>query len=218
VADRICIVDGCSMKHRGLGFCSKHWRRWKRHGTTDDRRPTVRERFWAKVDKNGPVPECLPDLGPCWVWTAFQQRGYGRFRIKEEGISLAHRAAYFLSVGPIPDGMTLDHLCRNTLCVRPDHLEPVTSRENTLRSDGLPATNARKTHCKNGHEFTPENTWVAPGTRKFRLCRTCRAEYSRREEVRARNSERRNTDEYRARHAAYERERMRKKRAELAAS
>lgn len=82
-----------------------------------------------------------------------------------------HRVVYEALVGPIPDGMVIDHLCRQPSCVNPAHLEPVTRRENVLRGLTLPAANARKTHCKHGHEFTPENTYLFPtGTRG---CRTC---------------------------------------------
>lgn len=118
------------------------------------------ERFWSKV---------LRGEG-CWEWGAGHvSAGYGTFTFG--GITYrAHRVAYTLARGPIPDGMTIDHLCRNRGCVNPDHLEPVTSRENTLRGVGPSAENARKTHCVHGHEFTIENTYVYG---RFRFCRTC---------------------------------------------
>jgi hypothetical protein len=81
--------------------------------------------------------------------------------------------AYELAIGPIPEGLTIDHLCRNRGCVNPAHLEAVTNRTNLLRGDGIAALNARKTHCKRGHEFTPENTYVwREGTRACRACHT----------------------------------------------
>ncbi|WP_187280760.1 HNH endonuclease signature motif containing protein [Microbispora sp. CSR-4] len=91
---------------------------------------------------------------------------------------LAHRAAYELYFGPIPDGLQLDHLCRVRHCVNPAHLEPVTGQENTLRSPYTMASKwASRTHCGNGHEFTPENTrWKKRSddpTKKFRRCRAC---------------------------------------------
>ncbi|MDP9224875.1 MAG: HNH endonuclease [Actinomycetota bacterium] len=90
---------------------------------------------------------------------------------------LAHRVAYELLVGPIPEGLTLDHLCRNTSCVNPQHLEPVTVRENVLRGMGWGAKNKRKTHCHRGHPFDAKNTLRIPGgTRK---CRTCANQASR---------------------------------------
>ena len=80
--------------------------------------------------------------------------------------------------GPIPEGLTLDHLCRVRACVNPAHLEPVTLRENTLRSPSAPtAINARKTECLRGHAFTPENTWVH---RSRRCCRECKRSWWRR--------------------------------------
>lgn len=137
-------------------------------------------RLWAKVDKDGPVPSHRPDLGPCWVWTASTAAGYGQLGGKG-GFKLAHRIAYELTHGPIPEGMTLDHLCRVRHCVNPLHLEVVTRVENIMRGEGPTARNARKTHCKHGHEFTPANTihftnWNGkPG----RQCRTCSYQHSR---------------------------------------
>jgi len=106
----------------------------------------------------------------CWQWTgATNKGGYGSLRW-EGRFPYAHRVVYELLVGPIPKGMQLDHLCRNRACVRPDHLEPVTCRENVLRGDGIAANNARKTHCPQGHEYTEENTYVNHGRRFCRMC------------------------------------------------
>lgn len=86
---------------------------------------------------------------------------------------MAHRVAYELTRGKVPTNMCLDHLCKNRLCVNPEHLEIVTLVENVMRGESLHARNARKTHCKSGHEFTKENTYIHP-QRGSRLCRTCR--------------------------------------------
>ena len=117
----------------------------------------------------------------CWVWkAAIGNRGYGVFNVHYR-LVLAHRYSFELFRGPIPEGMVLDHLCRNRPCVNPAHLEPVTTLVNTMRGD-LPrlvaAKNLARTHCKNGHPFSPENTAVyADG---FRVCRTCQRETARR--------------------------------------
>lgn len=96
------------------------------------------ERFWAKVDKNGPAPELGTvaadrNLGNCWLWTAYVDRnGYGSFR-GDSGTGQPHRWSYERSEGPVPDGLVLDHLCRRRHCVRPAHMEPTTIADNLLR-------------------------------------------------------------------------------------
>ena len=128
------------------------------------------ERFWSKVDKNGPIPEYRPDLGPCWIWTGgtFPQ-GYGSFWNGERDVG-SHAYAYRITNGDIPDDLQLDHLCRVRPCVNPDHLEPVTGRTNVLRGFGLTAVHARKTHCHRGHPFDEANTIVQA---RGRACRAC---------------------------------------------
>jgi hypothetical protein len=128
------------------------------------------KRFWSKVDKSG----------ECWVWTGGHRtsNGYGRFQPTYPGPTIvAHRIAYELLVGPIPEGLQLDHLCRNRLCVNPAHLEPVTLIENIRR--------ARPTHCKHGHEFTPENTISVRSRPGRRHCRKCKYERAARDRVKA---------------------------------
>lgn len=135
------------------------------------------ERFWEKVNKDGPIPVHRPDLGPCWIWEGQRvNSGYGMTRWwvgkgHSNASKLAHRMSYELTKGNIPVGKQLDHLCRNRICVNPDHLEPVTNKENVLRGDGLCAENARKIVCKRGHPLTAENVYTNP--RNMRTCRTC---------------------------------------------
>ena len=107
----------------------------------------------------------------CWNWTGSRNRGgYGRFT-KKYGTTLAHRIVYEALKGPIPKGLTIDHLCRNKRCVNPEHLEPVTVRENILRGYGPVAMNKRKTHCLRGHAYSPENTKDnGPNKRRCVIC------------------------------------------------
>lgn len=116
--------------------------------------PPVAERFWAKVQKTE----------SCWLWTATRtQNGYGQFGLQGQ-MAYAHRVAWELTCGPIPEGLQIDHLCRVRNCVNPGHLEPVTSRVNTLRGKAFQAT------CKRGHPFDEANTRSYRGGR---ICREC---------------------------------------------
>ena len=124
------------------------------------------ERFWAKVDK--------PDNGGCWNWLGYRnEKGYGYFYYRGHDIR-AHRFSYELASGAIPDGLEIDHLCRNTSCVNPAHLDVVTRSENTLRGllpSVLRRKYALKTHCQRGHPFDEANTYIMPNGR--RRCRAC---------------------------------------------
>lgn len=118
----------------------------------------------------------------CWEWQGWTSLdGYGELQINKKSLR-AHRLFYETHKGKIPKGLVIDHLCRNRACVNPEHMEPVTIKENTLRGFGSPAQNKRKTHCKHGHAFTEENTYKIHGGR---FCKTCRARN--RKETYARN-------------------------------
>lgn len=125
---------------------------------------SVLDRFIAKVE---------PLQNGCWRWTAGHQvGGYGVFWDGGR-LNRAHRTAYELLIGDIPDWLVIDHLCRTPECVNPLHLEPVTTRENLLRGVGLTSRNAQATHCRQGHPFTPENTYARGTHGRWRGCREC---------------------------------------------
>ena len=123
-------------------------------------RPELIQRFYNKVEKTD----------SCWNWKGSCDGHYGLFRIGKK-LFKAHRVAYEIKNGIISDDKHLDHLCRNKLCVNPNHLEIVTLRENILRGNSVVAKNARKFQCKYGHEFTPENTIMRKdGGRECKIC------------------------------------------------
>jgi hypothetical protein len=175
------------------GMCGKHYVRVRRYGDPyfvkprGGTQPALEERLLAKINKNGPLPEQRPELGPCWVWTGAKQgSGYGKVTIRQRGLG-AHVAVYELYRKPVPEGMELDHLChpgdgscaratcRHRLCVNPDHLDPTTRFVNMKRGNTFTAANLAKTHCPKGHEYTLENTRVriAPSGNPMRSCKQC---------------------------------------------
>jgi hypothetical protein len=166
MARRVCTIDDCDKPREGRGLCGKHYARLLRHGDPHyTQRPTwgmsAWDRFWLKVDASG----------DCWQWTAGSKgKDYGGFDSQ-----WAHRWAWEHLVGPIPDGLDLDHLCRNRGCVNPDHLEPVPVEVNVLRGFGAMALNARKTHCPKGHPYSGDNVriYARPGGKPSRYCVAC---------------------------------------------
>lgn len=110
----------------------------------------------------------------CWIWNSFcNSKGYGRIWLDGKPRP-AHRVSYQHFIGPIEEGMTIDHLCRVRCCINPQHLEAVTSRVNTLRGIGVTSINNKKTHCNHGHEFSEANTYHLGGNMNWRECRACR--------------------------------------------
>lgn len=122
--------------------------------------------FWSRFDRSG---------DGCWEWGGYLNgNGYGEFNHGRRGHTrLAHRLVFEALVGPVPDGMDLDHLCRNRRCVNPAHLEPVTRQENLLRGETIPARHAALMRCRHGHPFDQDNTYWRPDG-KGRDCRACR--------------------------------------------
>ncbi|WP_460986359.1 HNH endonuclease signature motif containing protein [Sphingobium sp. TomTYG75] len=138
--------------------------------------PSDEARFWKAVDKRG--------NDDCWEWTRYREKpqhrssisGYGNFSIMNKNIR-AHRVSYIIHKGPIPEGMVIDHLCRNPCCVNPHHLEAVTSGVNSLRGTGAPAQNAKQEQCKAGHPYNEKNTRTNRKGR--RICRPCQSAWLR---------------------------------------
>lgn len=163
----MCSVGGCNRKKEARGFCHTHYCRWRKHSdpmivkkSKGKAKPLI-DRFLEKVELTA----------TCWLWKASTKaRGYGRLLFDGKGLP-AHRAAYLLFVGPPPDDLVADHLCRNRACVNPWHIEFVSPRTNCIRGISSPAMNARKTHCKNGHPFDENNTNArSPNVRRCRAC------------------------------------------------
>lgn len=126
------------------------------------------DRFFAKVIKDGPIPSYRPSLGACWIWTGakYTHTSHGKFWFTGR-VRPAHAASYELFVGPIPEGLEIDHLCRVPSCVNPKHLEAVTHQENMARGFYGMAT-----HCPEGHPYEGDNLYLDP--RGERQCRACR--------------------------------------------
>ena len=136
---------------------------------------TTEQRFWDNIGPHS-------DPNACWLWVGRTVKNGNILRYGALGVSevkdkyvRAHRYAYELLVGPIPEGITIDHVksrgCTSTLCVNPAHLEPVTMRVNLLRGNGYFAVNARKTHCPQGHKY--DTTYIDKSEISHRRCSVC---------------------------------------------
>lgn len=171
MAERICIVSGCTKSQHGGGrqMCPMHYRRFRKHGSTDD--PCL---------DNFARYEVSEETG-CWQWTGpVKDTGYGMFSRPFGGERAAHRAFWVRDRGPIGEGLEVDHLCRNRGCVNPDHLEVVTRWENVQRAKlGQWGTET----CRSGkHDVTKPEAWIVfPSRPDVRWCRGCYQEHNERQ-------------------------------------
>jgi hypothetical protein len=170
--NKICRLDDCQTivsPKSAKGLCAKHYRRLSIHGD-----PNIVKIKWYdnELDKIFAAIEIPEDyVDDCWIWIRKRHKfGYGKHYWKKHSTS-AHRALFKILVDDRIDGLDIDHLCKNPPCVNPNHMEAVTSRENTLRGSSPPALNIVKTECLNGHKYTTENTKL--NKRGGRSCREC---------------------------------------------
>lgn len=178
----------------GRGFCSRSealdWERdYFSIAGVGWREPKSAARFWKCVDKNGAIQKHRPDLGKCWSIRGYHNaNGYGVFYAGGNPM-LAHRYSFELIIGPIPDGLEIDHLCRNRGCLRPEHLEPKTRKENacapgSLAGKNLASVRRAQKFCLRGHIYNNKNTGVyvrilnSGHKGQNRYCRICRREKS----------------------------------------
>lgn len=196
VENRACSFPGCGRPFDSRGLCEAHARQ-RRKGQSlrpIGSRETASESRPIQYDE-APCPS--PRLkGPCHVFRGHKSKlGYGQLNVNGR-LTGSHRLAWVQKHGPIPEGLYIDHMCRNPSCCNVDHLRLVTPRVNALENnDSFAAINARKTHCPKGHEYTPKNTIVRErGAKTGRECRICynayRTELKRRRKERLQHAER----------------------------
>lgn len=169
-----CSQEGCKKPRRLHGLCSMHGTRLVRNGSPTALRQLRFDlpdwdKFWLRaVVQDG-----------CWGWRgSLTSAGYAQFHLRGGGRAVGHRWLWEQLYGPVPEGLELDHLCRNRGCTNPDHLEAVTHRENVQRGlTPIVAGNWQRarTECPKGHPYSPENTGITTiGSSVRRYCRTCK--------------------------------------------
>lgn len=173
----ICSVEGCDRPQyvSSSDLCSKHYQRMRLHGSTA---PTSNH---GMPDSDRLMKYVQKDASGCWLFTGrIGTGGYGYFGQHRDGSwkpRRAHRVAYELFVGPISEGLQIDHLCRVRHCVNPAHLEAVTAEVNNARSTSPSAANRVATECKRGHALEGENVQIInSGGRQKRRCKECARE------------------------------------------
>lgn len=184
---RTCTFPSCQRQHYAHGLCNAHYQQ-RRQGKA---LKPIRNRFLGTAEDRFFHYTKITDT--CWKWTGtHSEYGYGLLPEGTADTRQAHRYAYTLFKGPIPEGLGLDHLCHTNdaacpggvtcehrSCVNPDHLEPIANTDNVMRGRGFAPRHAAQTHCVNGHEFTPENTRIRSRRQGGRECKTCNRDRAR---------------------------------------
>jgi hypothetical protein len=157
-----CSIKGCSRPRKSHGWCEMHYYRWRRHGdplVVIKPRKRLNKDFWEFVD--------VRSENECWLWTGYVQKtGYAQYGGRD-----AHRVAYEIGHGPVPDGLTVDHLCFVPLCMNPKHLEAVSLEENVHRLRML-----HRGRCRRGHLIQGvEDVYIRPDNGRSQ-CRICMQE------------------------------------------
>lgn len=181
MADRSCTMSDCDNRVYARSWCEVHYSRWRRTGDPRGREAlSAEDRFWGRVVFSDNSGVLTPSEGCCWLWMGAKSKGYGYF-VDGGKSQPAYRWIYKRLISDEIDGLDLDHLCRVPACVNPWHLEPVSHQVNCQR--GRNACR-EKSCCPQGHDYSPENTYVTPsGTRQCKICK--RAKDSTRGSMRA---------------------------------